>query len=449
MKPENIMLLGFINRAADYLQDHIDENPNIKLSETDNIDFSLLRKELNKNLNASLGNMKETAEKLLQAGYDAFDEFINSQKNVSLVDEIDKLFDVNFEGNDLNSEDDIAKLLDYYQLNDKLDNDNIDSDNELEIEKNNDNPESTFEMSDEDKELLRLISQNVSKTENPSVSRENVSTEKGIYSNNNHFDSIYSKIIDKNGQPDLIRFSNPGLNPDDVKLDDIHDQNDKALTDDQERFVELFNNYVDSSLNSVISNKPVEQPDKDDIIGLVKDMQQSDKQYYEHILQAEPEYTKQPEKQESEYNYAFPSDMLDDLKKKMIAEDERQAKQEAEFSSVYDKIHEIYPYLPREFVKNVYLMKNTITAEYPLDIKVIILHRIHFKDVESLRQFVEIALNHNYSINADENKLIVDAFKQHINADGKIITSILEVANQCALLEAEYEGYRVLFKEDE
>ncbi|MBQ5554252.1 MAG: hypothetical protein IIT44_00540, partial [Erysipelotrichaceae bacterium] len=49
---------------------------------------------------------------------------------------------------------------------------------------------------------------------------------------------------------------------------------------------------------------------------------------------------------------------------------------------------------------------------------------------------------------ADEKKMIVDAFRQHINTDGKIITSIFEVANQSALLSGEYEGYRVLFEDD-
>ncbi len=73
MKPENIILLGFVNKAADYLEKHLDENPNIRLTASDNINLNLLKEELNKNLSASLGNMSATAEKLQQAGYDAFD----------------------------------------------------------------------------------------------------------------------------------------------------------------------------------------------------------------------------------------------------------------------------------------------------------------------------------------------------------------------------------------
>ena len=43
--------------------------------------------------------------------------------------------------------------------------------------------------------------------------------------------------------------------------------------------------------------------------------------------------------------------------------------------------------------------------------------------------------------------MIVDVFKQHVNTDGKIVTSIFEVANQSALLNGEYEGYRVMFED--
>ena len=75
------------------------------------------------------------------------------------------------------------------------------------------------------------------------------------------------------------------------------------------------------------------------------------------------------------------------------------------------------------------------------------LHRVAFKDVENLRQFVEIALSHNFSINADEEKLIVDVMKEYLNTSGKIATSIYEVANQSALLNGSYEGYNVMLSE--
>ena len=45
----------------------------------------------------------------------------------------------------------------------------------------------------------------------------------------------------------------------------------------------------------------------------------------------------------------------------------------------------------------------------------------------------------------EANKKIVDVFKEYMNSDGKIITSIFEVANQASLLGGEYDGYRVLY----
>lgn len=451
MKPENIMLLGFVDKAAEYLEKQMNENPDMKSDKTGNVDLSLLKEELNRSLESSLGNMRETAEKLLQAGHDAFDKFIVSHEGDSLNEEIDKLFDVDF--NEQESEDDIAKLMDYYQLNDEK-VDEVPADVE---EKKQD--ESIFEMSDEDKKLLQLISANVNRNSDDQNEHNEVHEEKkndGIYSNDDNFASIYSRLINEDGEPDLIRFSNPGTSHDnnDVYYGEHSEKKNEDNTDvmdSQQHFFELFNNYVDDSvmLDNVISDKPIEQPDKDDIITLVKDMQESDKQYYEHILQAEPESPVEENIQEEPEHTGFANDLLEDLRKKMIEEDKIKEKFEAEFGSIYEKIHEIYPYLSTDFIRNVYAMKKSITNEFPLDIKVIILHRIHFKTVESLRQFVEIALNHNYSINADENKLIVDVFKQHINTDGKIITSIFEVANQSALLEADYEGYRVLYEEEE
>ncbi|MBR5755138.1 MAG: hypothetical protein IKX97_04900 [Erysipelotrichaceae bacterium] len=427
MKPENIVLLGFVNKAADYLDRHLEDNPNIRLTASDNINLNLLKEELNKNLSASLGNMSATAEKLLKAGYDAFDSFIDTQNSVSLTDEIDKLFDVNFNvGKDAGAKH--ARPSDHYQLNDTMQGEEADAES-LSGQK------PIFEMTDEDRELLRLITENVNRVNQmPKVKSDPADDRR--YSSDSSFNDIYSRLSD-DGELGFNTVSN--------KRRPYRDYDS--------------NGYVDARvLNNVISNKPVLQPDKNDIVDMVKDLQKSDTRYYSDILgtKEEPEPApavevkeeKPEEETEEKPYYGFMSDFLDDLKKKMYEEDERLAREDEEFKGIYDKLHDIYPYLTREFMKNVYFMKDDIMQEYPLNVKIIILHRIQFKEVENLRQFVEIALNHNYAINADENKLIVDAFKQHVNVDGKIITSIFEVANQSALLDADYVGYRVLFEEE-
>ena len=141
--------------------------------------------------------------------------------------------------------------------------------------------------------------------------------------------------------------------------------------------------------------------------------------------------------------------MLDDLREKMVSEDEIRKAHDEEFNDIYDSVRKSYPYLRKTFIRAIYELKDQIASDYPQDVKIIILHRVVFKDVDKLRQFVEIALNHGYNLNADEDKLIVDVFKEYMNSDGKIITAILDVANQGALLGGDYDGYRVLLIENQ
>ena len=162
-------------------------------------------------------------------------------------------------------------------------------------------------------------------------------------------------------------------------------------------------------------------------------------------LQEKEEAQKKNEgKQESRYV----SSLIDDLKAKMSKEDEDKREEEEAYRQIYESIRKTYPYLSNGFIRNVYELKESIASEYPEEENIIILHRTVFRNVENLRQYVEIALKHGYLINADEKKMIVDAMKAYVNSDGKIITSIFEVANQSALLNGEYEGYRVLFEDD-
>ena len=57
MKPKNIMLLGFVNRAVDYLDRHLDDRSDPTLTELKNIDLVSLKKELSESLVFSFGSM--------------------------------------------------------------------------------------------------------------------------------------------------------------------------------------------------------------------------------------------------------------------------------------------------------------------------------------------------------------------------------------------------------
>ena len=444
MKPENVILLGFVNKAADYLNQRLDE-PGMELAELQNIDFESLKQELSKGLDESLGNMSSTVQTLLQAGSDAFDDFISSQAvKESLSDELERLFDINFDGNEVGSDDDVARLLDFYQLDDSVSVDEKKDESVETVEPENN--EAVFEMSDDAKELLKVISENVNKTQQDN--KDELIGDDTKYSNDSNFENIYSQLIDDSGTLDTIRFSNPGLSSIEQSVDE--DINSIEFPNTQSSY-EIFNSIVEnpSSLQSNFSDTPIEQPDKDDIIDLVKHMQESDKQYYEHILNQDLEKQEDEEKpSRSQEIYSFGNSLIDDLKRKMDEEDQMIAKEKAEFDKIYNRVHSVYSHLSEEFIKNIYSNKDSIEKEFEYGIKIIILHRVHFNDIEGLRQFVEIALDNNYSINADESKMIVDVFKQYVNEPGKILASILTIANQSSLLNGNYEGYRVLFEKE-
>ena len=115
---------------------------------------------------------------------------------------------------------------------------------------------------------------------------------------------------------------------------------------------------------------------------------------------------------------------------------------------IYDTISSLYPFLSRVFIKSAYDLKEEIANTYKINEEIILLHRVFFREVEYLRRFSEIMLSHNFQINVDEKQMIVDTFKNYINEDGLILNEIFSVANQAKLLCGDYEGYRILTKED-
>jgi hypothetical protein len=418
MKPENIILLGFVNQAVDYLEKHMDDEPDNAVARLRNIDLNSLKEALDKNLDASLGMMTTTMNSLLKAGSDSFDSFVESHGNrEALSDEINHLFDLDQNGDV--SEDDITNLMAYYNLDTSDGSEPVvketvqqsepevkqqaESETKQEESAGNENEEETvFEMSDEDTQLLKLISQNVGKV--------------------------------NQGQP-LQQDASANADNDEKKLDHIFSQ----VISHQDK------NYMNANPGTFAS-QDVETPDSSDLMSLVKDMQQSDMKYYQDIP-AVPVKDPVPQQDDHFSNNYLSEEIISQLRQRMIKEDEEKKRKEEDFQEISDKIQQAYPYLKYDFIKAVFDMKDKIAEDYPLDVAIIILHRIVFKDVEHMQQFIEIAINHGYSVNADEKRLLADVFKQHINADGTIITSIFDVANQCALLDGRYEGYRVLFEE--
>lgn len=117
---------------------------------------------------------------------------------------------------------------------------------------------------------------------------------------------------------------------------------------------------------------------------------------------------------------------------------------ESDYYKLLRDISKTYTYLSIDFIRDVLSYRGEIERDYPTNIPLVVLHRVSFKDVEELRRFAEIMIGHEFFANVDEEKGIVDVFKQVVNTNGKIITAICDVANQASHVHGVYEGYKVL-----
>lgn len=153
--------------------------------------------------------------------------------------------------------------------------------------------------------------------------------------------------------------------------------------------------------------------------------------------------TSEPTEPTEEEEDAYLDELIDELKGDLETKPEPEVVETPVVDDVYARIQELYPGLNASFIRSVYNLKETIAEEYPLDKMVIILHRLSFKDLSNLQLFTDIVINHDYRVNVDENKMIVDILKEFRNTDGKILTNIFEVANQAKVLDGEYEGYHI------
>ncbi|MBQ5444167.1 MAG: hypothetical protein IIU29_03185, partial [Erysipelotrichaceae bacterium] len=128
MEPKNVVLLGFVNKALDYLNRHIGEDKNGPLTELQNIDLESLKKELGEELKEVSAKLSAGAEDLMAAGYEAFDKFVNAnkeeEKKEDLVKEFDELFDVDLDEEEnkvpTDNKKELEDLLSFYDLDTDL-----------------------------------------------------------------------------------------------------------------------------------------------------------------------------------------------------------------------------------------------------------------------------------------------------------------------------------------
>lgn len=171
----------------------------------------------------------------------------------------------------------------------------------------------------------------------------------------------------------------------------------------------------------------------------------------EETKQEEPLQTEEtlPPQEEKDENEEYIDSLISDLKDKIANDKTAQIiSREESKNEIYARIAKIYSHLSDGFIRTVYDLKEPLAKQYAIGETIIVLHRANFNDLNRLREFVEVMMSHNYSVNVDEKKMIVDTFKEFVNTDGKILTNIFEVANQARVLSGNYEGYKVI-KRDE
>ena len=442
MKPKNVMLLGFVNKAVEYLDKHMDEEPDKRLAELKNIDLASIRDELNDHLDASLGTMQSTMSTLLKAGNEAFDEFIDATQNRnSISDQLGKIFDVDLDEDNNSKQEELIKLLSFYNLEDDYADDEA---QEIGLQ-----VDEVEETNDEEDEYLTEIRKNASTNDD---TQEITPIEHDV-TDELEIDEIFSEIVN-NEDNNMVEEGNdqPVIEESVIEQEVVVDEEgatEQESVTEQEPVVEQVEEieYEDPILH-IIENPAIEaviddmlntnDEDIDDVeneTDIVKDTTNAVEETY--VVEGE-----------STDNDNYINSLIDDLREQLTKEEEDKKNAENKNKEIYERISSIYPHIPQGFIRSVYELKDSLSYDYPIDQKLIVLHRVLFKDVENLRKFVEIGLSHEYTINADENKMIVDIFKEFVNSDGKILTNIYEVANQGYLLDGSYEGYNVIVQED-
>ncbi len=337
MNNENVALLGFMQRAKDYLKLELQRSGKAEeLEKLENIDFDAIKKDLIAKAGAVFDGSDRQTEALLKAGKNAFDEYVSDKKNkATVIDEFARLFDSFNASKEKSVTEDLNEILAQYE------------------------PNGDTYIADDD-EYLKIISEGSARAS-----------------------------METANAPKFERKKDSGAE----ELDDV--------------------------FNEILGNEERQE------------------------IKAEVKNTEKPELPDNE---EYLKELVKQLKNKIKEENEKKPVVDKKVS-VFEKISNLYPYLSGGFIRAVYGMKDGIARENPVGSRIILLHRIYFADVEGLRQFVEIVSNHDYTVNVDEDKLLVDVFREHINSDGKILTNIFEIANQAKVLDGEYEGYRIVNKE--
>lgn len=504
-------LLGFVEAAKDYLNNHLDE----KIEGLDSFSISNLEKSILEENNKETIDMEKVKQgRLVFENY--LKEKINPNKR-NIIDELGEIFDVDF----FDDEEIKNVVEDKKEYEDDLENIffGIDDDNEIlkaisEATKNSNEEiklpsyngvpdglddiykdvidhedvqtmeeifslDNLFEIKEEEKEEKINVFEEVQEFRpfvlNPGVfMNDPVIEEKEEEKENLSDGNIESpsdtllEILDKDmpivetvqdeeeveteEEPSYHFFPNPCFDVEDKESKNIVEKSEdivkKAVSQTVEPIAkEETPQKEEPYVFTIIENPGLDVIFKDDVAAKTKkdvyEKIQNLRLNEEEVVEEKPEPVKDRAEDNKEY---YMDSLLRDLDERLKAERPLEVVNSKE--RIYDTISNLYPFLSRVFIKSAYDLKEEIANTYKTNEPIILLHRIFFREVDYLRRFSEIMLSHDYQINVDEKQMIVDTFKNYINEDGLILNEIFSIANQAKLLCGDYEGYRILTKED-
>lgn len=229
MEDKNIALLGFVSSAADYLKKQIKDNSE-EIKELDEIDLDKIKSELGKRLGSSFGGVQDKSNDLINAGREAFNDFINDSSK--MIDEFNDIFNVDFKKeNDEKDEEMVNHLISILR-----------------------EPSKFEETNDFETQIARAA--------NDSYIEDNRKIEV-LGSDNEELDSLFSEIIANEN----IKVEEPVLNP----FVDVETEFE-ALT--KEPSVEENEEPSDDSIEEIIEEDEIEKDNSlkaDEIKQLIRD----------------------------------------------------------------------------------------------------------------------------------------------------------------------------------
>lgn len=487
MEAKDVALLGFVSAAQKYVDKNLGRKES--LGDLENIDIKKLKDELSKELKL-LALSDDYKKELTKVGEKAFDEYAKENlgyKKSSIIDELGEIFKVDFDEPTKEEEEtkkEINDLLEAYDLDEKVsvvsevktnENDDLDLDAVDE-----------FGLSDNDDVLLTIANAAAKSDEELAQTFENKEIKKP-----ENMDSVYNEVVNNEEIKEEVKEEEPVVRK---KLSEelasnkkyeepvFRQTNPQPVSAPSGKLSDLLKankDYVAPKVEPVVkketvtSNGPLSQTLREigkPSIHYTKEQEEIRKQNVfipnpgiDIVLKQEQEednyYNLEQEEDQHSFNEVVENPAVDEdadptLSEVLAGLGKLQRKQEQKAvvekdsqEEIYASIMSAYPYLTKEFIKGAYAQKQEIKNEYHDNNKYILLHRLAFNNIDELHEFVEIMMAHDYSVNVDEKKMIVDTFKTIINTDGSILANILGIANQGNILNGNYEGYRVIEQE--